>query len=64
MDDLENRCTLYYNKGARFAKWRSVIKINTDLNHPSELAIDTNLQGLARYVSICQNNGLVPIIEP
>ena len=64
LDDLENRCALYYNKGARFAKWRSVIKINTDLNHPSEFAIEQNLQGLARYASICQNNGLVPIIEP
>jgi fructose-bisphosphate aldolase, class I len=64
LDDLDHRCKLYYSKGARFAKWRSVIKINSDLNHPSDLAIEQNLQGLARYASICQNNGLVPIVEP
>jgi fructose-bisphosphate aldolase class I len=62
LDDLAGRCAKYYAEGARFAKWRCVLKIGA--NEPSQLAIDENAQVLARYASICQANGLVPIVEP
>ena len=62
LDDLGKRCAKYYADGARFAKWRAVLKIGK--NEPSELAITQNAQGLARYAAICQENGLVPIVEP
>ncbi|BAF07044.2 fructose-bisphosphate aldolase 3, cytoplasmic [Oryza sativa Japonica Group] len=61
-DDLGKRCAKYYEAGARFAKWRAVLKIGP--NEPSQLSIDLNAQGLARYAIICQENGLVPIVEP
>lgn len=63
LDDLAKRCQKYYAAGARFAKWRGVISIK-DSGAPSELAIQENVRALARYGSICQQNGLVPIIEP
>jgi fructose-bisphosphate aldolase class I len=63
IDDLHKRCQTYYAAGARFAKWRAVISIK-DNGAPSELAIQENVQGLARYAAICQMNGLVPIVEP
>lgn len=50
--------------GCRFAKWRAVIKIDEKKGWPSELAIQENAWGLARYAAICQENGLVPIVEP
>ena len=62
LDDLGKRCAKYYEAGARFAKWRAVLKIS-DIA-PSELAIHENAYGLARYAAICQENGLVPIVEP
>ncbi|KAL8033335.1 hypothetical protein ABFX02_13G153900 [Erythranthe guttata] len=61
-DSLGSRCSQYYKAGARFAKWRAVLKIGP--NEPSELSIQQNAQGLARYAIICQENGLVPIVEP
>jgi len=63
--DLGKRCTKYYQAGARFAKWRAVLNIN-DLHGatPSQLSIDENARTLARYASICQHHGLVPIVEP
>ncbi|XP_010676114.2 fructose-bisphosphate aldolase 5, cytosolic [Beta vulgaris subsp. vulgaris] len=61
-DSLGARCQEYYKAGARFAKWRAVLKIG--VTEPSELAIQQNAQGLARYAIICQENGLVPIVEP
>jgi fructose-bisphosphate aldolase class I len=61
-DGLAGRCKKYYDAGARFAKWRAVLKIGH--TEPSQLAIDLNAQGLARYSIICQENGLVPIVEP
>lgn len=61
-DDLGKRCAKYYEVGARFAKWRAVLKIGP--NEPSQLAINENANGLARYAIICQENGLVPIVEP
>ncbi|OWM73688.1 fructose-bisphosphate aldolase 1, cytoplasmic-like [Punica granatum] len=62
LDGLAARCKQYYEAGARFAKWRAVLKIGP--NEPSQLAIDENAHGLARYAIICQENGLVPIVEP
>jgi len=62
LDDLGKRCAAYYQAGARFAKWRAVLKITE--TGPSEHAIIENAHGLARYASICQENGLVPIVEP
>lgn len=63
-DDLDKRCAKYYEHGARFAKWRAVIKIDTKSGCPSEIGIEENVRGLARYAAICQDNGLVPIVEP
>eukprot|EP00884_Botryococcus_braunii_P019614 jgi/Botrbrau1/6336/Bobra.0339s0043.1 len=62
LDDLGKRCAKYYADGVRFAKWRAVLKISDKA--PSPLAIHENAYGLARYASICQENGLVPIVEP
>jgi fructose-bisphosphate aldolase class I len=62
LDDLGKRCAKYYADGARFAKWRAVLKIGN--GQPSEMAILENAHGLARYAQICQENGLVPIVEP
>ncbi|KMZ57811.1 Fructose-bisphosphate aldolase [Zostera marina] len=62
LNDLAKRCKDYYAAGARFAKWRAVLKIGD--TEPSELAINENANGLARYAIICQENGLVPIVEP
>jgi fructose-bisphosphate aldolase class I len=62
LDGLAERCAQYYKDGARFAKWRSVLKINA--NNPSYQAMMENANVLARYASICQANGLVPIVEP
>eukprot|EP00249_Psilotum_nudum_P031712 c4623_g1_i1 orf=3-1178(+) len=61
LDGLASRSAAYYQQGARFAKWRTVISIP---NGPSELAIQEAAWGLARYASISQDNGLVPIVEP
>ena len=62
IDDLDARCKKFYERGARFAKWRAVLTINE--TSPSENSIQQNAYTLARYASICQENGLVPIIEP
>lgn len=62
LDGLGARCAEYYKLGCRFAKWRAVLKIGNGL--PSDVAIEENAVALARYGSICQQNGLVPIIEP
>jgi fructose-bisphosphate aldolase class I len=64
LDKLGDRCAAFYKKGCRFAKWRAVLKIDTKTGCPSEMAIAENAHGLARYASICQDNGLVPIVEP
>ncbi|EMS50182.1 Fructose-bisphosphate aldolase, cytoplasmic isozyme 1 [Triticum urartu] len=63
LDSLGARCAKYYEAGARFAKWRAVLKIGPGAE-PSELAVKQNAEGLARYALICQENGLVPIVEP
>jgi len=62
LDGLAQRCADYYTKGARFAKWRAVLNINK--TSPSQLGIAENAHTLARYAAICQENGLVPIVEP
>lgn len=62
LDGLAERCAEYYKGGARFAKWRCVLKIGN--GRPSQLAIMENANVLARYASICQMNGLCPIVEP
>ncbi|CAM9150562.1 unnamed protein product [Choristocarpus tenellus] len=63
LDSLAVRCKEYYDAGARFAKWRSPLVIGAD-GDISSLAIQTNMDDLARYALICQDNGLVPIVEP
>lgn len=62
LDGLAERCAKYYKEGARFAKWRSVLKIGP--YQPSYQSMLENANVLARYASICQQNGLVPIVEP
>jgi fructose-bisphosphate aldolase class I len=62
LDDLNARCAAYKKDGAQFAKWRCVLKIGSHV--PSHLAMLENANVLARYASICQQNGLVPIVEP
>ncbi|KAM9954364.1 hypothetical protein ACTFIW_003905 [Dictyostelium discoideum] len=64
LDGLAERCKKYYEAGARFAKWRAVLKIDLANNCPSQLSITENAHTLARYAAICQENGLVPIVEP
>jgi fructose-bisphosphate aldolase, class I len=61
LDGLAERCAEYYKAGARFAKWRSVVSIPAG---PSIIAQRDCAYGLARYAAICQNAGLVPIVEP
>jgi fructose-bisphosphate aldolase class I len=62
LDGLAKRCENYYNAGARFAKWRAVVKIGH--NMPSQLSIDETAHTLARYAAVCQEKRLVPIVEP
>jgi len=62
LDGLNERCANYKKAGCDFAKWRNVIRIGD--NMPSELAIHQSAEVLARYASICQANGIVPIVEP
>ena len=67
LDGLSDRVAEYVDLGAKFAKWRAVIKINgnnTDDLAPTDHAIHTNAHALARYAKICQEGGLVPIVEP
>lgn len=62
LDGLRERLTEYKSKGATFAKWRSVYHISNTT--PSDLAIATNAEVLARYAALCQEQGIVPIVEP
>ena len=62
LDGLDERLAEYYELGARFAKWRSVITIGNGI--PSDACIYANAHSLARYASKCQYAGLVPIVEP
>ena len=62
LDGLRDRLKEYAKMGARFAKWRAVITIGPSL--PSRGCIDANAQALARYAALCQEVGLVPVVEP
>jgi fructose-bisphosphate aldolase class I len=62
LDGLTERLITYKEMGARFAKWRAVLNISAE--NPSKLAIHANAEALARYASICQEQGIVPIVEP
>jgi fructose-bisphosphate aldolase, class I len=62
LDGLRERLAEYYKLGARFAKWRAVIDIGADI--PTSYAIDANAHALARYAALCQEAGIVPIVEP
>merc|ERR1712176_1064385 len=64
LDDLQERAAEAYAKGARFAKWRNVLQFDPAKGLPSELAIQETVHTLARYASICQSEGLCPIVEP
>lgn len=62
LDNLRERIAEYYQMGARFAKWRAVIAIGEAI--PSRACLDANAHALARYAALCQEGGLVPIVEP
>lgn len=62
LDGLRERLSEYYELGARFAKWRAVIEIGD--GKPSHAAIHSNAHALARYAALCQEAGIVPIVEP
>lgn len=64
LDGLPDRCKRYYQRGARFAKWRACMRIGQKDGAPSDAAILENCHALARYAQIAQSNGLVPIVEP
>lgn len=64
LDGLYERSVDYYKQGARFAKWRTAVRVDTVNNLPSTLAVEEAAHGLARYARITQEAGLVPIIEP
>jgi fructose-bisphosphate aldolase class I len=64
LDGLRERLADYYKLGARFAKWRAVIDIDTGRGVPSATAIASNTHALARYAALCQEAGIVPIVEP
>ena len=63
LDGLRERVAEYHEMGARFAKWRAVIEID-EAGLPSDYCIHANAHALARYAAICQEGGLVPIVEP
>ncbi|HEX4152084.1 MAG TPA: class I fructose-bisphosphate aldolase [Steroidobacteraceae bacterium] len=62
LDGLRERLAEYGKLGARFAKWRAVIDIGAGI--PTRYAIDANAEALARYAALCQEAGIVPIVEP
>ena len=62
LDGLSERLFEYYAQGARFAKWRAVLTITDDT--PSSECVSANAHALARFAALCQEHGLVPIVEP
>lgn len=62
LDGLRERLAEYYKLGAKFAKWRAVIDIGSGI--PTSYAIEANAASLARYAALCQEAGIVPIVEP
>ncbi len=64
LDGLRERLAEYSKMGARFAKWRAVITIDDAQDAPSRGCYEANAQALARYAALCQEAGIVPIVEP
>ena len=62
LDGLDERLKEYASMGAKFTKWRAVIKIGDDM--PSDECIDANMKALADYAKLVQDNGMVPMVEP
>jgi fructose-bisphosphate aldolase, class I len=62
LDGLRGRLAEYYKEGARFAKWRAVITIGEGI--PTPTCYEVNAHALARYAALCQEAGIVPIVEP
>jgi len=62
LDGLRDRLTVYHQMGARFAKWRAVIVVGEGI--PTRSCLEANAEALARYAALCQEAGLVPIVEP
>ena len=62
LDGLDERCREYFSLGAKFTKWRAVIKISDSI--PSDGCIKANMQALAKYAKIVQDNNMVPMVEP
>ena len=62
LDGLDERCKEYFTFGAKFTKWRAVIKISDDI--PTDACIQANMEALARYAKIVQDNNMVPMVEP
>jgi fructose-bisphosphate aldolase class I len=62
LDGLRERIAEYQGFGARFAKWRAVIAVGPSF--PSAACLEANAHALARYAAVCQEGGLVPIVEP
>ena len=62
LDGLRDRLAEYFQMGARFAKWRAVIAVGDGI--PSRGCIEANAHALARYAALCQEAGLVPVVEP
>jgi len=62
LDGLRGRLEDYFQMGVRFAKWRAVITIGEGL--PTQACLEANMQALARYAALCQEAGIVPIVEP
>jgi len=64
LDGLRERLAEYSTMGARFAKWRAVITIDDTRDAPSRGCLEANAHALARYAALCQEAGIVPIVEP
>ena len=62
LEGLKDRCDEYFNLGAKFTKWRAVIKIGDGM--PSDKCIEDNMQALADYAKIVQQSNMVPMVEP
>ena len=62
LDGLRDRLKEYHGLGARFAKWRAVINIGAE--YPTRHGVEANAHALARYAALCQEQGIVPIVEP
>jgi len=64
LDGLRDRLSEYADLGARFAKWRAVITIGEAQGMPTSACVESNVHALARYAALCQENSIVPIVEP